>query len=158
MLAADPGLEAVVAGVRWGPSDSGGAICEVRTGDGWRVGVIESGGRNQLAEPLFSTNQFVVRVAAVRRVFGLPGDTVAAVRRFVDRQPFHVERKKVGDTDVLQLQQRINVVFSHLRMAAVRLSRDEPLDMRGSYAGLKRREDVPFGQWLLDKRADDLLF
>jgi hypothetical protein len=158
MLAADPGLDAVVAGVRWGPSDSGGAICEVRTGDGWRVGVAESGGQDRLADPLYSTNQFVVRVEAVRRVFGLPGDVVAAVRRFVDRQPFHVERKKVGDADAVQLQQRINAVFSHLRMAVVRLSRDEPLDTRGSYAGLKRRDDVPFGQWLLDKRADDLLF
>ncbi len=160
MLAADDDLDAVAAGAPWGAEDEGGAICEVRTGDGWRVGIAESARPDRFATPpLFSTNQFVVRVAAVRRVLGLPSaDTVAAVREFVDRQPFYAERKRVGDTDALQLQQRINAVFMHLRMAAVVLSRDEPLTTRGSYAGLKRPDDVPFGQWLLDKRADDLLF
>jgi hypothetical protein len=43
-------------------------------------------------------------------------------------------------------------------MAAVVLSRDEPFTVRGSYTGAETAGDVPFGQWLLDKRADDLLF
>lgn len=155
MLAADRELDVVAAGVPWRPgANQGGAIGEVRG----RVGIVETGGPVP-DSLLYNTNQFVVRVAAVRRVLGLPADdTVAAVRRFVDKQPFHVEHKRVGDVDAVQLQQWVHAAFTPLRMAAVRLSRPET---RGSYAALKRPEDVTFGQWLLDTMAeagDDLAF
>jgi hypothetical protein len=155
VLAADPALDVVAAGVPWRPGDRGGAIGAVRG----RIGIVETSGADSL---LYNTNQFVVRVAALRRVLGLPADdTVEAVRRFVDKQPFHVEQKRVGTADALQLEQRMHPVFTQLRMAAVRLSRSGPPETRGSYAALKRPEDVTFGQWLLDTMAaagDDLAF
>lgn len=141
MLAADPDLDVVVAGVPRGPgANQGGAIGEVRG----RVGIVETPGSKSL---LHNTNQFVVRASALRHALGLPAeDTVAAVRRFVDKEPFHVEHKRVGGADARQLQQHLPAALARLRMAAVRLTSET----RGSYAALKRPEDVTYGQLLLD--------
>lgn len=150
MLVADPDLDVVVAGVPWGPgANQGGAIGEVRG----RVGIVETQGPKSL---LHNTNQFVVRASALRRALGLPADdTVAAVRRFVDKEPFHVEHKRVGAAVARQLQQHLPAAFAQLRMTAIRLTSET----RGSYAALKRPEDVTSGQSLLDTMAaagDDL--
>lgn len=145
--------------------DRGGAIGELRTECGWQVGIIEAATPDSFSTPpLFSTNQFYVRVSAIRRAIGLSGGhTVDVVRRFVDRQPFYAERKQVatdlGRGEALQLLQNMNDVFRHLRMRPVQLSRYGPQDARGSYAALKRTEDVAFGQSLLNvmaKTGDDL--
>jgi hypothetical protein len=148
MLAADPDLDVVVAGVPWG-ANQGGAIGEVRG----RVGIVETPGSESLPH---NTNQFIVRASALRRALGLPADdTVAAVRRFVDKEPFHVEHKRVGAAVARQLQQHLPAAFARLRMAAVQLTSET----RGSYAALKRPEDVAAGQLLLDRMAaagDDL--
>jgi hypothetical protein len=148
MLAADPDLDVVVAGVPWG-ANQGGAIGEVRG----RVGIVETPGSESLPH---NTNQFIVRASALRRALGLPADdTVAAVRHFVDKEPFHVEHKRVGAAVARQLQQHLPAAFARLRMAAVQLTSET----RGSYAALKRPEDVAAGQLLLDRMAaagDDL--
>jgi hypothetical protein len=143
VLAADPELDVVVSGVPCGPgANQGGAIGEVRG----RVGIVETSAPVE-DSLLYNTNQFVVRVAALRHALGLPADDpVAAIRHFVDKEPFHVEHKRIGAVDALQLQQRLPAAFTRLRMAAVRLTGET----RGSYAALKRPADVAAGQLLLD--------
>jgi hypothetical protein len=145
--------------------DKGGAICELRTEHGWQLGIAETATPDAFsAPPLFSTNQFYVRVSAVRRAMGLPNaDTIGAVRNFAARQPFYAERKlvatDVGMAEALQLTQGANDVIRHMRMAAVELSRHGTRGGRGGYAALKSPKDLLFGQLLLDrlaKNGDDL--
>jgi hypothetical protein len=123
-----------------------------------RLSIVES---DQPTGDLFSTNQFYLRVTALRRILASTEapDTVEAVRRLTAAAPSPVEEKMIpldgAPRRGWQLAQPFHAILRHLTRCDVLLgTRQLGPEVRGTHATLKRPEDVPFAQLVVDRLAD----
>jgi UTP--glucose-1-phosphate uridylyltransferase len=132
--------------------DHGGAL-RIRP----TLSIVES---DRPAGDLFSTNQIYLRVAAVRRLLVRTEapDPLEAVRRLTATAPAPVEEKTVPLDGATrrgrQIAQPFHAILRLLHRCDVLVgTRQVGPGVRGTHATLKRPEDVPFAQLVVDRLA-----
>ena len=140
--------------------ESGGMLCEIAGGAGWRTAVLESTVPSPFgAASMFSANQFYLRASALADLLGVTdgADGPAQVAAFVARQPLRVERKRIqagqAAIEALQLSQAMSSIVAELAVLPVRTLRSAAEAEYSGHAPLKTSADVPFGQRFLDDAA-----
>jgi hypothetical protein len=130
--------------------DTGGALRRRRGSDGLTLSIVET---RRPGRDLFNTGQVYLRVAALRRLLAGTGETspLEALRRIAAAVPAPVEEKVVAARRTRQIAQPFHALLGLLRRCDVLIgTRRLGPGVRGSYATLKRPEDVPFAQLVVD--------
>lgn len=130
--------------------DSGGAVRRRRGPDGVTLTIVET---QRPGRDLFNTGQVYLRLAALRRLLAATGSSspLEAVRRITANVPASVEEKVVAAGRARQIAQPFHALLSLLCKCDVLIgTRQLGPGVRSSHATLKRPEDLPFAQLIVD--------